>query len=86
MVNANKAVVNSGAGKFKASTFLNKDQHRADEHLYTAEVWDLDADGFLDIVLASPNEFFGASDQRKTGRRFRENSDLDRRCLLTDFR
>mgnify|MGYP001302072593 CR=1 FL=1 len=48
-------LVNSGAGKFKASTFLNKDQHRADEHLYTAEVWDLDADGFLDIVLASPN-------------------------------
>lgn len=48
-------LVNSGAGKFKASTFLNKHQHMADENLYTAEVWDLDADGFLDIVLASPN-------------------------------
>ncbi|MBE58587.1 MAG: hypothetical protein CMD66_04160 [Gammaproteobacteria bacterium] len=48
-------LVNSGSGKFKAMTFLNKHQHRADEHLYTAEVWDLDADGFLDIVLASSN-------------------------------
>ena len=45
-------LVNLGAGKFKASTFLNKHQHMADENLYT-EVWDLDADGFLDIVLAS---------------------------------
>ena len=32
-------LVNSGAGKFKASTFLNKHQHMADENLYTAEVW-----------------------------------------------
>ena len=47
-------LVNKGDGTFEAKAFLEEWQHGRKDHFYTAEVWDLDEDGALDIVLGTP--------------------------------
>ena len=47
-------LTNKGDGTFKATTLINEWQHGKKDHFYTAEVWDIDGDGFLDVVLGTP--------------------------------
>ena len=47
-------LINKGNGTFKAKTFLPNFKHGKKDYFYTAEVWDLDEDGVLDIVLGTP--------------------------------
>jgi len=47
-------LTNKGDGTFKATSLINEWQHGKKDHFYTAEVWDIDGDGFLDVVLGTP--------------------------------
>ena len=47
-------LINKGDGTFEAKTFLQPYQHGSKDYFYTSEIWDLDSDGYLDIVLAAP--------------------------------
>ena len=47
-------LTNKGDGTFKAISLINKWQHGKKDHFYTAEVWDIDRDGYLDVVLGTP--------------------------------
>lgn len=47
-------LTNKGDGTFKATSLINEWQHSKKDHFYTAEVWDIDGDGFLDVVLGTP--------------------------------
>ena len=51
-------LINKGDGTFEAKSFLQPYQHGTNDYFYTAEIWDLDADGYLDIVLAAPKTGF----------------------------
>ena len=51
-------LINKGDGTFEAKTFLQPYQHGSKDYFYTSEVWDLDSDGYLDIVLAAPEVGF----------------------------
>ena len=47
-------LINKGNGEFKAKMFIDSWKHDRKDNYYTAEVWDLDEDGHLDIVLGTP--------------------------------